>query len=133
MTGKINQIIEKLHEVLRVEHNKLGQELLDKSTEGQISSNWQGGKCNGIATAIELIKDFRGWQDIATAPKDGTRILVKDSDGGEVYITEWIDDVYVQRGILWKGSKLSGWFSEKFDWDMRPIIDKPTLWQELLT
>lgn len=44
--------VAKLRELHRQEHAKLGDMLLDKSEDGKAAANWQGGKVNGIATAI---------------------------------------------------------------------------------
>jgi hypothetical protein len=48
-------VIEKLQNLHDEQHSILGQMLLDKSEEGQRASNWQGGKVNGIATAISAL------------------------------------------------------------------------------
>lgn len=44
-----------LWELHKAEHAKLGQMLLDKSPDGVSAANWQGGKVNGIATAIAAL------------------------------------------------------------------------------
>ena len=52
-----------------------------------------------------------GWQDISTAPKDGTPILVADS-GPYAFVVEW-------------SSRFRGWYgADKWIWE-------PTHWQPL--
>jgi hypothetical protein len=54
----LTEALSKLKTLYKQEHNKLGQLLLDKSPEGKESSNWQGGKVNGFAVAIETIQEL---------------------------------------------------------------------------
>lgn len=57
-------MVEALRILHRSEHAKLGELLIDKSNEGVSAANWQGGKVNGIAAAIEALGatgDGRNW------------------------------------------------------------------------
>lgn len=48
-----------LHDLYQTEHTKLGMMLIDKNNPNfGIETNWQGGRCNGIMTAIKHIEDF---------------------------------------------------------------------------
>lgn len=49
------ELIERLQQIHDEQRSVLGQMLLDKSEEGQRASNWQGGKVNGIASAIAAL------------------------------------------------------------------------------
>lgn len=57
------------------------------------------------------------WRDIASAPKDGTEILVFDE--GALYITSWLDDEGHD------GVRRSGWYDNGF------VEPPPTHWQPL--
>lgn len=53
--GDRDALIERLQQIHDEQRSILGQMLLDKSEEGQRASNWQGGKVNGIASAIAAL------------------------------------------------------------------------------
>ncbi|WP_457663653.1 MazG-like family protein [Sinorhizobium medicae] len=53
--GIRDALIARLRQLHDEQHSILGQMLLDKSEEGQSAPNWQGGKVNGIASAISAL------------------------------------------------------------------------------
>lgn len=53
--GDRDVLIERLQQIHDEQRSILGQMLLDKSEEAQRASNWQGGKVNGIASAIAAL------------------------------------------------------------------------------
>lgn len=94
--------------------------------------------CNGVGTraieqilADDAIKALRslptddGWQPIATAPRDGTRIDIWDPDCGGIRVA----DAY------WSGGQKSGgWHAPNQDYDGMDGLyakDGPTHWRPL--
>ena len=73
-----------------------------------------------------------GWMPIETAPKDGTRVLLCDSQirsaHSEAYIGWWTDDAYAENGG--KGGP-AGWLSN-IPGD-HVSFDCPIVWQPLPT
>lgn len=77
-----------------------------------------------------------GWQDIATAPKDGRCILVADADdsGQEPGVMSWVDtsreeEVFVREtkaGSLYKTVRIEDGY-----WSGSSEIYDPTHWQPL--
>lgn len=66
---------------------------------------------------------------VADAPKD-RKILVKNGEDGEPFITSWIDDVYTVQG---GSGGQAGWFSGRYSdrWGDSPIMDTFTHWMDL--
>ncbi|MDX0572130.1 hypothetical protein GOD68_18040 [Sinorhizobium medicae] len=70
----VEVLIARLQQIHDEQHSILGQMLLDKSEEGQSASNWQGGKVNGISSAISAL----------STPAD----TAAAQSGGEIEVTE---------------------------------------------
>lgn len=56
--AKFTELAERLKEQYKIDHAKLGHYLIDKSNEGQMSSNWQGGRVNGLGDAISMMAEI---------------------------------------------------------------------------
>jgi hypothetical protein len=71
------------------------------------------------------------WQDIGTAPKDGTRVQI--TDGKEIVIAKWI----TKRAAFqaYTGTKTVSFWQQDGDSDCcrsyGPEVDDPTHWQPL--
>ena len=74
---------------------------------------------------LKAAPDARGWQDISTAPKDGTLVLV--TQASSVYIAWWTSSAEFERS----GTR-PGWQIFECDdvWYSR-AIDNPTHWMPL--
>jgi hypothetical protein len=79
--------------------------------------------------AVEALKLLRedgdGWQDISTAPRDGTRIQVRHEDGTVEDHVYWSDERYCILGMP-QGSRGPGWVSTEAG---NLPIDPPYQWR----
>lgn len=102
------------------------------------ASHWEGPLWRGPAHPAELLRRWLeaaaatagdAWQPIATAPRDGTRILL--SDGREVTGGRWMQGAEFADG---REVDVEFWSSDSgnhMDWVGGPVIDNPTLWRPL--
>lgn len=73
-----------------------------------------------------LLRISDGWQDLTTAPKDGTRVELMNAENGLKDIGEWCD--YTKRGWLGPDGLEGEWNTENGNGDMthwRPIQREP--------
>lgn len=71
------------------------------------------------------------WLHGTSAPKDGSRILVRDkSDPTYFWIVWWTNDVYAEQGG--KGGQ-AGWFAGEYSdrWGDYPVMEKFDEWMEI--
>jgi hypothetical protein len=70
---------------------------LDKAwLHGQRRTSWRRDE-SADATLAALRPTDTGWRDIATAPKDGTDVLVCDDETGERHVSYWTGDCWSGR------------------------------------
>ena len=80
----------------------------------------------------EEMREALVWQPIATAPKNGAKLLLCDGPDDGVYIGYWEADIYAPNG---GSGGPSGWFAS--NWMGRygdsPVIEYPVYWASIPT
>lgn len=78
----------------------------------------------------DAMREALEWQPIATAPKDGAKLLLCDGPDDEVYIGYWETDIYAPNG---GSGGPSGWFAS--NWMDRygdsPVTEFPVYWHPI--
>lgn len=94
--------------------------------DGEAGCGYETSDRHAIEAAVRAYAEamLPQWVDIASAPKDGTHILV--SAGDRVSIGGWLSDI--DQGAEWEGQiGMAGWWAV----DLGPHNDKPTHWMPL--
>lgn len=60
----------------------------------------EGCRCAACARKCASETQERGWQDIATAPRDGTDVIIA-TEGGVVGEARWVDEKHGDGGTWW--------------------------------
>ena len=79
---------------------------------------------NQLSTELKQLRAERQWQDISTAPKDGTKILAYLIDNAEHRKSFPENERNGIDIIVWTNHNKGGWISNRFG--------TPTLWMPLL-
>lgn len=103
------------------------------------ASHWDGQRWSGSSHPAAMLRPWLeasaaapgdGWQPIATAPRDGSRILLSDgvavTGGRWMAATDWKADDRAVDVAFWSCDS-----GNHLDWAGGPFIDNPTLWRPL--
>ena len=113
---------------------ELVKRLLSWNNEWQFYSDERGIALNDMREAANVITALEAdkWQDIATAPKDGTVVLLFQE--GRIATGIWIDTSHeVQEEVARDGNRVTfEWVKQVSGyWDTSDDIYVPTHWQPL--